>query len=46
MIGSAEAETVRVGEKQKIIMLIKQKLYVGFRIFNITLFEKQILKLP
>ena len=46
MIGSDEADTVRFWEKQKINILIKQNLWVIFMIFNITLFEKQILKLP
>ena len=32
--------------KQKINILIKQKLWVVFMIFNITLFEKQIHNLP
>ena len=46
MIGSFEADKARFWEKQKINILIKQKLWVVFMIFNITLFEKQILKLP
>ena len=46
MVGSFEADKVRFWEKQKINILIKQKLWVVFMIFNITLFEKQILKLP
>ena len=46
MMGSLEAETVRFWGKQKIIMLIKQKIWVVLVIFDITLYEKQILKLP
>jgi len=46
MVGSVEADKVRFWEKQKINILIKQKLWVVFMIFSITLFEKQILKLP
>ena len=46
MMGSVEAKAVRVWEKQKVIMLIKQILLVVFIIFKFTLFEKQILKLP
>ena len=46
MMGSVEADTVRFWEKQKIITLNKQKIRVVLVIFVITLFEKQILKLP
>ena len=46
IIGPVEAETILGCEKEKIIMLIKQNLWVVFKNFSITLFEKQILKLP
>ena len=46
MTGSVEAKTVGDWKKQKDIKLIKQNLFEDFIIFSITLFEKQILKLP